>query len=89
MNSPDIWRWIKWLCPDHRGYPVTFWQGASPIGGEYLEIPSIAGIHNHRYRHGQKSENARARDLGRLKAVALIEKQRIGLLISFSVEVSQ
>ncbi len=89
MNSPDFWRWVKGLCPDHRGYPATFRHGPNPIGGEYLEIPSIARIHNHRYRHGQKSENARARDLGRLMAVALIEKQRVGLLISFSVEVRE
>ncbi len=89
MNSPDFWRWDKGLCPDHRGYPATFRQGANPIGGEYLEIPSIAGIHNHRYRYGQKSENARARDLGRLTFDVLIEKQRVGLLISFSVEVGE
>ena len=85
MNSPDFWRWGKGLCPGHRGYPATFRPCANPIGGEYLEIPSIAGIHNHRYRHGKKGEVVRVRDLGRLMAVALIEKRRVGQLISFSV----
>jgi hypothetical protein len=74
MNSPDFWRWGKGLCPDHRGYPANFRQGANPIGGEYLEIPSIADIPSHRYRHGQKGEKERARDRGRLMAVALIKK---------------
>lgn len=87
MNSPDFWRWAKGLCPDHRGYPATFRQDANPIGGEYLEIPSIAGIHSHRYRHGRKGEKVRAYDLGRLMVVVLIEKRQVGLLISFSVEV--
>ena len=89
MNSPDFWRWGKGLCPDHRGYPATFQQCANPIGGEYLEIPSIAGIHNHRYRHGLKGGKVRACDLGRLMAFNLIEKQRVGLLISFPVEVGE
>ncbi len=88
MNSPDFWRLGEGLCPDHRGYPATFRQCANPIGGEYLEIPSIAGIQSHRYRHGQKGEKVRARDLGRLMAVALIEKGRVSQLISFSVEVA-
>ena len=83
MNSPDFWRWGEGLCPDHRGYPATFRQGANPIGGEYLEIPSIAVIHSHRYRHVQKGEK------GRLITFDLIEKKRVGLLISFSVEVGE
>lgn len=82
MNSPDFWRWGEGLCPDHRGYPTTFRQGAIPIGGEYLEIPSIAVIQCHRYRHEQKR-----REVG-LMAFDLIEKRRVGLLISFSVEVA-
>lgn len=81
MNSPDFWRLSKGLCPDYRGYPATLRQCAIPIGGEYLEIPSIAVIHSHRYRHGQKGGK------GRLMAFDLIEKKRVGLLISFSVEV--
>ena len=82
MNSPDFWRWGEGLCPDHRGYPATFRPCANPIGGEYLEIPSIAGIHNHRYRDGVKTGRVQ------LIAVNLIEKKRVGLLISFSVEVA-
>lgn len=82
MNSPDFWRWGKRLCPDHRGYPATFRQGANPIGGEYLEIPSIAGIQSHRYRHGQKGDGVGS------MAFDLIEKKRVGLLISFSVGTS-
>lgn len=69
MNSPDFWRWGKGLCPDHRGYPGTFRQGANPIDGEYLEIPSIAGIQSHRYRHGRKGG-----EVG-LTAFDLIEKK--------------
>lgn len=82
MNSPDFWRWGKGLCPDHRGYPATFRPCVNPIGGEYLEIPSIAGSHNHRYRHGQKGGEVGLMDFD------LIEKRRVGLLISFSVEVA-
>ena len=89
MNSPDFWRWGEGLCPDHRGYPATFRQCASPIGGEYLEIPSIAGIHNHRYRQEGKGGKVRACDLRRLMAFDSIEKRRVGLLISFSVEVGE
>jgi hypothetical protein len=85
MNSPDFWRWGNGLCPDHRGYPPTFRQGANPIGGEYLEIPSIADIHSHRYRHGQKGGKVRAGDLGRLMSRTFIEKQLVRQLISFSV----
>ena len=81
MNSPDFWRRSRGLCPDHRGYPATFRQGTNPTGEEYLEIPSIAVIHSHRYRHGQKGGK------GRLITFDLIEKRRVGLLISFSVEV--
>lgn len=81
MNSPDFWRLGNWLCPDHRGYPATFRPCANPIGGEYLEIPSIAGIQSHRYRHGKKGGK------GRLLAFNLIEKRQVGLLISFSVGV--
>lgn len=54
MNSPDFWRWVKELYPDHRGYPDTFRKCVNPIGGEYLEIPSIAVIQCHRYRPEQK-----------------------------------
>ena len=82
MNSPDFWRRSRGLCPDHRGYPATFRQGTNPIGGEYLEIPSIAVIQCHTYRHEQKG-----RGFG-LVAFDLIEKRRVGLLISFSVEVA-
>lgn len=82
MNSPDFWRWGQGLCPDHRGYPATFRQGVNPIGGEYLEIPSIAGIQCHRYRHEQKGGGVGS------MAFDLIEKWLVGLLISFSVEVS-
>ena len=88
MNSPDFWRWGKGLCPDHRGYPAPFRQCANPTGGEYLEIPSIAVIHNHRYRRGLKGGKVRACDLWRLMAFDSIEKRRVGLLISFSVEVA-
>lgn len=83
MNSPDFWRWGEGLCPDHRGYPVTFRRCANPIGGEYLEIPSIAVIQCHRYRHTHKSG-----EVG-LMAFDLIEQRRVGLLISFSVEVGE
>lgn len=82
MNSPDFWRWGKGLCPDHRGYPATFRHRANPIGGEYLEIPSIAVIQSHRYRHGRKGGE------DGLTAFDLVEKKRVGLLISFSVEVA-
>lgn len=83
MNSPDFWRWGQGLCPDHRGYQATFRPCANPIGGEYLEIPSIAGIHSHRYRHWQKGDGVGS------MAFDLIEKRRVGLLISFSVEVGE
>jgi len=43
MNSPDSWQLAKGLCPDHRGYAATFRAWLNPIGGEYLEIPSIEG----------------------------------------------
>ena len=82
MNSPDFWRWGEGLCPDHRGYPATFRQCSNPIGGEYLEIPSITVIQGHRHRHGRKGG-----EVG-LRAFDLIEKKRVGLLISFSVEVA-
>lgn len=72
MNSPDFWRWGKGLCPDHRGYPVTFRQCVNPIGGEYLEIPSIAVIHNHRYRHEQKAAGVQ------LTVFDVIEKSELG-----------
>ena len=83
MNSPDFWRWGIGLCPDHRGYPATFRRCANPIGGEYLEIPSIAVFHCHRYRHTHKSGDVR------LTAFDLMEVKRVGLLISFSVEVGE
>ena len=83
MNSPDFWRWGNRLCPDHRGYLPTFRTCLNPIGGEYLEIPSTTVIHNHRYRHEQKGG-----EVG-LMAFELIEKQRVGLLISFSVGVCE
>lgn len=82
MNSPDFWRWGQGLCPDHRGYPATFRPCVNPIGGEYLEIPSIAVIQCHRYRHEQKGPGVG------LMAFDLIEKRPVGLLISFSVEVA-
>ena len=81
MNSPDFWQWGIGLCPDHRGYPDTFRRCANPIGGEYLEIPSIAVFHCLRYRHTHKSG-----EVG-FTAFDLIEQRRVGLLISFSVEV--
>ena len=89
MNSPDFWRWGKGLCPDHRGYPATFRTCVNPIGGEYLEIPSIAGSHNHRYRHGRRRRDVCTSDRDRLIEFALSEKRRVGLLISFSVEVGK
>ena len=82
MNSPDFWRWGQGLCPDHRGYLATFRPCVNPIGGEYLEIPSIAVIQCHRYRYEQKE-----RRVG-LGAFDLIQKRLVGLLISFSVEVA-
>ena len=71
MNSPDFWRLNKGLCPDLRGYPATFRQGANPIGGEYLEIPSTVVIHSHSYRHGRKGGK------GPLMAFDLIEKSEL------------
>jgi hypothetical protein len=83
MNSPDSWRLGKGLCPDHRGCSSTFRQWANPIGGEYLEIPSIAVSQSHRYKHEQEGRKVR------FMAFDLIERKRIGLLISFSVEVGK
>ena len=89
MNSPDFWRLGKGLCPDYRGYPATLSRLSIPIGGEYLEIPSIAVIHCQRCRHGQKGGKSRACDAGLLMAFDLFEKTQVGLLISFSVEVGK
>lgn len=83
MNSPDFWRWGRGLCPDHRGYLATFRPCANPIGGEYLEIPSIAVIN--------ATDTGMSKKGGKvgLTAFNLIEKKRVGLLISFSVEVGE
>ena len=80
MNSPDCWRWGQGLCPDHRGYAATFRPSLTPIGGEYLEIPSIAGPHQgiDRGLDGLLKSTG-----GPCKAWAVSQ------LISFSVEVSK
>lgn len=78
MNSPDFWRMAKGLCPDHRGYAATFGAWLNPIGGEYLEIPSITGC--------QYGIHVRLHSC--LKSTGGSFKQsKVSQLISFSVEV--
>lgn len=57
MNSPECWRWGQGLCPGYRGYALSFGAWLNPIVGEYLEIPSIAGIHITRYQTTLQIEN--------------------------------
>ena len=84
MNSPDCWQLGKGLCPDHRGYACCFCASLNPMVGEYLEIPSTACTHNHRYRHEQKAKT-RARP-GEFRRLRPNKKSLVSLLISFSVE---
>ena len=80
MNSPGCWQLVKGLCPAYRGYAATFRAWLTPIGGEYLEIPSIAGPH-------QGIDKGLP---GLLKSTGgYCNLQAVSQLISFSVEESK
>ena len=80
MNSPDFWHGAQGLCPDHRGYAATFRAWLTPIGGEYLEIPSIARQH----QGIDKGLNGLQKSTG-----GSCKLQSVSQLISFSVEESK
>ena len=86
MNSPDFWRWGLMLCPDHRGYVVSFGASLNPIGGEYLEIPSIRDfvpLPCLIRRMGQATKRERA--TGSVLRFSCDESEVISLMISYSV----